>query len=157
MKAFFQDNWKEQLSIDFFTRLTNFKWLWKVNSQAFSNQTFFSILMGFQLIKISWKTCARCWHLVLPVPNEKYFFAKICHFDDFLVTLFRVSRNKKAEFATSKLIEISNRLDFSYIFVLYTLPCLHSIFQQSNYCLHTRGLAYLRVYCIDNIDGCALL
>ena len=96
VKAFFQKNWKKQLFIDFFTRLTNFKWLWKVNSQAFSNQTFFSILMGFQLIKISWKTCARCWHLVLPVPNEKYFFAKICHFDDFLVTLFRVSRNKKS-------------------------------------------------------------
>ena len=76
VKAFFQKNWKKQIFIDFFTRLTNFKWLWKVNSQAFSNQTFFIILTGFQLIKIFWKTRARCWHLVLAVPNVKIFFCK---------------------------------------------------------------------------------
>ena len=91
MKAFFQKNWKKQLFIDFFTRLTNFKWLWKVNSQAFSNQTFFSILMGFQLIKISWKTCACCWHLVLAARNV-IFLANSCHFDNFPATFFRVSR-----------------------------------------------------------------
>ena len=156
MKAFFQKNWKKQLFIDFFTRLTNFKWLWKVNSQAFSNQTFFSILMGFQLIKISWKAHACSWHLVLAVLNVKIFFWKDLPFWRFSVNSFQ-SFQKQKKFAVSKLIEISNRLDFSYIFVLYTLPCLHSIFQQSNYCLHTRGLAYLRVNCIDNIDGCALL
>ena len=94
VKAFFQKNWKKQLFIDFFTRLTNFKWLWKVNSQAFSNQTFFSILMGFQLIKISWKTCARCWHLVLAALNVIFLLANSRHFDDFPVTFFRVSRNQ---------------------------------------------------------------
>jgi len=53
VKAFFQENQENQenqLFIDFFVRLTAFKWLWKVNSQAFSNQTFFGILMGFQSI-----------------------------------------------------------------------------------------------------------
>ena len=143
MKAFFQKNWKKELFIDFFTRLTNFKWLWKLDSQAFSNQTFFIILMGFQLIKISWKTRARCWHSVLAVPNVKLIFLwKFAILMIFRLLLSEFPEIKKEEFATSKLIEISNRLDFSYIFVLNTLPCLHSIFHQSRYCLHTRGLAY---------------
>ena len=130
MKAFFQKNWKKQLFIDFFTRLTNFKWLWKVNSQAFSNQIFFSILIGFQLIKISWKTCARCWHLVLAVPNVKIFFCKNSPFWLFSGNSFQsLWKIKKAELAVSKVMEVSNRLDFFYIFVPNTLsseilPCL---------------------------------
>ena len=96
VKAFFQKNWKKQLFIDFFTRLTNFKWLWKVNSQAFSNQTFFSILMGFQLIQINWKTHARCWHLVLEVPNVNfYFFNKLPFWRYSGNSFLRVPRNQK--------------------------------------------------------------
>ena len=87
-RHFFKKKWEKQLFIDFFTRLAIFKRLWRVDSRAFSHQTFFCNSIGFQLIKIYWKTRAHCWHLVLAVPNVKIFFCKTLQFWQFSCNSF---------------------------------------------------------------------
>ena len=56
--------------------VTNFKRLWKVNSRAFSNQTFFRVFQNIEITEISWKTCARCWHLERADKNVKKLMIK---------------------------------------------------------------------------------